>query len=125
MRIDHANVRERPQHVHARYGCPVAVAETNRATAGRMQWLHEFGEAIADAIEQGDPAIGAPLCRIVERPAWEDPRYWRARRLWDALLAPNEAPHTADSAYEQALRDLRARIDPLLVHAPRSPQIRS
>ncbi|HJU24975.1 MAG TPA: hypothetical protein VJ891_20905, partial [Casimicrobiaceae bacterium] len=111
--------------VHARYRCPVAVSETNRASAGRTHWLHELGEAIGDAIEQGDAVIGASLCRIVERPAWEDPRYWRARRLWDALLAQDEGPHAANSAYEQALSALRARIDPLLTDSQRRRQVRS
>jgi hypothetical protein len=71
------------------------------------------------ALEHGVPVLGACLCRAVERPAWEDPRYWRGRRLWDVLLHPgDDAPRVPDSAYEQALRDLRARIDPLLAQSP-------
>lgn len=101
--------------VHARYRCPVLASETNRSAAGRTEWLHAFGEAIGEALEHGVPVTGACLCRIVERPAWEDPRYWRGRRLWDALLdAGDTLPLTANSAYDQALRDVKARIDPLV-----------
>jgi hypothetical protein len=57
------------------------------------------------------------LCRVVERPTWEDPRYWRERWLWDVLLDTGAAtPRTPDSAYEQTLRDVRARIDSLVDH---------
>lgn len=101
--------------LHARYRCPMLVSETNRTAAGRAEWLHAFGEAIGEALEHGVPVSGACLCRIVERPAWEDPRYWRGRRLWDALLdAGDTLSLTANSAYDQALRDVRARIDPLV-----------
>jgi len=103
------------EDVHARYGCPVAVSETNRTGTGRAEWLREFGDEIGEALERGVPVIGACLCRIVERPAWEDPRLWRGRRLWDVLLhAGDDLPRAPNSAYEQALRDVKARIDPLL-----------
>lgn len=102
--------------VYARYGCPIVVAETNRAS-GRATWLRELADEIGAALEHGVPVIGACLCRIVERPAWEDPRLWRGRRLWDVLLpAAGDSPRVPNSAYEQALRDVRARIDPLLEH---------
>jgi UDP-galactopyranose mutase len=105
--------------VHARYDCPLVVCETNRVTATRGEWLRELGDQIGVALEHGVPVLGACLCRAVERPAWEDPRYWRGRRLWDVLLHPgDDAPRVPDSAYEQALRDLRARIDPLLAQSP-------
>lgn len=75
--------------------------------------------------EQGDPVIGASLCRIVERSAWEDSCDWRARRLRDALLAQDQEPRAANSAYEQALRDLRARIDQVLTDPQLGRQVRS
>lgn len=103
------------EDVHARYRCPVVVSETNRAGSGRAEWLREFGAEIGEALERGVPVTGACLCRVVERPAWEDPRYWRGRRLWDVLLhAGDELPRVPNSAYERALRDVKARIDPLL-----------
>jgi UDP-galactopyranose mutase len=101
--------------VHARYRCAVLVSETNRMLAERAGWLHEFGDAIGEALEHGVPVSGACLCRVIERPAWEDPRYWRGRRLWDVLLDAGDAlPLAPNSAYDQALRDVRARIDPLV-----------
>lgn len=104
--------------VHARYDCPLVVSETNRVTATRGEWLRELGDEIGMALEHGVPVLGACLCRAVERPAWEDPRCWRGRRLWDALLAPGDtAPRVPNSAYEQTLRDLKARIDPLLARS--------
>ncbi|HEX6793457.1 MAG TPA: hypothetical protein VF304_06345 [Casimicrobiaceae bacterium] len=106
------------EELHARYCVPIVVSETNRTGAGRAQWLRQFGTGIGCALERGVPVIGAGLCRIVERPAWEDPRYWRERRLWDVLLDPGErSPYSPDSAYESALRDVRARIDPLVDHS--------
>ena len=83
--------------------------------AGRTAWLREFGADICEALEQGVPVLAACLCRAVERPGWEDPRYWRARRLWDVLLHPGHGESPAsNSAYEQALRDVQARVDPLV-----------
>jgi hypothetical protein len=102
---------------HARYRRPLVVFETNRIASGRAQWLRAFAEGIGSALERGIPVVAAGLCRVVERPAWEDPRYWRGRRLWEVLLDPGAAtPRAPDSAYEQALRDVRARIDPLVDH---------
>ena len=106
------------EDVYARYRCPVVVAETNRMGSGRAEWLREFGAEIGQALERDVPVIGACLCRVVERPAWEDPRYWRGRRLWDVLLhAGDDTPRAPNSAYERALRDVQARIDPLLAHS--------
>jgi hypothetical protein len=101
--------------VHARYGCPIVVAESSPGPAGRVGWLREIGEEIGKALERGVPIVATCLSRVVERPAWEDPRAWRGRRLWDVLLhASHHAPRVRDSAYEQALRDVRSRIDPLV-----------
>lgn len=104
--------------LHARYRRPLVVSETNRITAGRVQWLRGLGDEIGAALESDVPVIGACLCRVVERPAWEDPRYWRGRRMWDVLLHPGDgALRVPNSAYEQALRDVKARIDPLLAES--------
>jgi UDP-galactopyranose mutase len=101
--------------VHARYGRPLVVCETNYVSAARAAWLRDIGNEIGEALVQGVPVQGACVCRAVERPAWEDPRYWRGRRLWDALLQPGgEMPRVPGSAYGQALRDVQARIEPLL-----------
>jgi len=108
------------EDVHARYGCPVVVSETNRTGSGRAAWLREFGEEIGEALARGVPLIGASLCRVVERAAWEDPRCWRGRRLWDVLLdGGDDLPRVANSAYEHALRDVKARVAPLLAHSHR------
>ena len=104
--------------VHARHGRPIIIAETGPANAGRAQWLRAFGAAIGETLEGGIPLIGACVCRATERPAWEDPRCWRARRLWDTLLV-SDAPRAADSAYAEALRDVQARIRPLLASSRR------
>ena len=116
--VPHATLARALDELHARYGAPIIVSETNRAGAGRAQWLRDFGAGIGCALERGVPVIGAGLCRVVERPAWEGPRYWRERRLWDVLLDPGDtSPRSSDSAYESALRDVRAQIDPLIDHS--------
>lgn len=113
--LRHASLSRLLEDVYARYRCPVVASETNRTGTGRARWLREFGDEIGEALARGVPVIGACLCRVVERPVWEDPRYWRGRRLWDVLLhAGDDTPRAASSAYEQALRDVQARIDPLL-----------
>jgi len=118
--------RKRRRHpVRARERRLASRLVRRRVRFRNCEWLHAFGEAIGDAIERGAPVIGGSLCRIVERPAWEDPRHWRARRVWDALLAQDEEPRAANSAYGQARRDLRARIDPLLTDPQRGRQVRS
>ena len=104
--------------VHARYALPIVVAETSAATGARVAWMRDFGRELGDALESGIPVAGACVCRAVERPAWEDPRLWRGRRLWDALLR-EDFSHVPDSAYGQALRDVQAQIDPLLAAANR------
>jgi len=115
LSLGNAVLAELLEDVYARYRRPIVVSETNRIATGRAQWLRELGGAIGAALGSGVPVIGAGVCRVVERPSWEDPRYWRERRLWDALLDTRDtAPRTHDSAYEQALRDVRARIDPLV-----------
>ena len=107
------------QEVHARYGRPLVVAETAPSPARRTAWLREIGEEIGKAMELRVPIVAASVSRIVERPAWEDPRDWRGRRLWDVLLHGRDAvPRVPDSAYEQALRDVRSRIDPLVQSSP-------
>jgi UDP-galactopyranose mutase len=101
--------------IHARYRRPIVVGEHSYAGTVRAAWLREFGTELCEALEHGIPVLGACLCRAVERPTWEDPRYWRSRRLWDVLLdAGEEVPRASDSASEQALRDLQARIGPLV-----------
>jgi UDP-galactopyranose mutase len=110
--------------IHARYGRPIVVCETNHESAARAAWLRELGDEIGEALLQGIPVQGACLCRAVARPTWEDPRYWRGRRLWDVLLQPaDDAPRASDSAYGRALRDVQARIGPLLAdrHRERAP----
>lgn len=105
------------EDVYARYRCPVVVAESYPSPTGRAAWLRDLGEEIGKALEHGVPVAAACISRVVERPAWEDPRFWRGRRLWDVLLhASHHAPRVRDSAYEQALRDVRSRIDPLVDH---------
>jgi UDP-galactopyranose mutase len=104
--------------VHARHGQPIIVAETSAGGSARAVWMRDFGRELCEALESGIPVIGACLCRVAERPAWEDPRLWRARRLWDALLRSDTSP-VVDSAYAQALRDVQARVDPLLAPANR------
>ena len=107
------------EDVYARYRRPVLVAESSPGPAGRVTWLREIGEEIGKALERDVPVVATCLSRIVERPAWEDPRCWRGRRLWDALLhASHHAPRVRDSAYDQALRDVRSRIDPLVQTSP-------
>ena len=101
--------------IHARYGRPIVVCETNHESAVRAAWLREFGDEIGEALLQGIPVQGACLCRAVARPTWEDPRYWRGRRLRDVLLQPaDDAPRASGSAYGRAPRDVQARIGPLL-----------
>ena len=108
------------EEVHARYGRPLVVCETNHVSAVRATWLRELGDEIGEALMRGIPVLGACLCRAVERPTWEDPRYWRGRRLWDRLLqSDDDSPRVPDSAYGRALRDVQARIDPLLVDPQR------
>jgi hypothetical protein len=103
------------EDVYARYASPIVVGETNPSAALRATWLRDLGDEVGKALERGVSIIGTCISRVVERPAWEDPRYWRGRRLWDVLLhASHHAPRVRDSAYEQALRDVRARIDPLV-----------
>jgi hypothetical protein len=103
------------EDVYARYRRPIVIAESSPGPAGRVAWLREIGEEIGKALERDVPIVATCLSRVVERPAWEDPRYWRGRRLWDVLLHPShELPRVRDSAYEQALRDVRSRIDPLV-----------
>jgi hypothetical protein len=103
------------EDVYARYQRPIVVAESSPGPAGRVAWLREIGEEIGKALEHDVPIVATCLSRVVERPAWEDPRYWRGRRLWDVLLhTSHHAPRVRDSAYEQALRDVRSRIDPLI-----------
>jgi hypothetical protein len=92
--------------------------ETSAGGSARAVWMRDFGRELGEALESGIPVIGARLCRVAERPAWEDPRLWRARRLWDALLRSDTSP-VVDSAYAQALRDVQARVDPLLAPANR------
>jgi hypothetical protein len=106
------------QRVEADYGRLGDVGIECVPTAGRATWLREFGEGIGEALERGMPVIGAGLCRAVERAAREDPRYWRERRLWDVLLDAGDArrPRASDSAYDQALRDVKARSDSLIDH---------
>jgi UDP-galactopyranose mutase len=103
------------EDVYARYRRPIVVAESNPVPASRAGWLREIGDEIGKALERGVPIVATCVSRVVERPGWEDPRYWRGRRLWDALLhATHHAPRVRNSAYEQALRDVRSRIDPLV-----------
>jgi hypothetical protein len=107
------------EDVYARYGTPIVVDENGPSPAGRAAWLREIGDEVGIALEQSVPVVALCLSRVVERPGWEDPRYWRGRRLWDVLLhASHHAPRVRDSAYEQALRDLRSRIDPLVASQP-------
>jgi hypothetical protein len=103
------------EDAYARYATPIVVDESNPSPAGRPAWLSDIGDEVRAALERGVPIVALCLSRVVERPGWEDPRYWRGRRLWDVLLhASHHAPRVRDSAYDQALRDLRSRIDPLL-----------
>jgi hypothetical protein len=104
--------------VHARHALPIVVAETSAAAGSRVAWMRDFGRELCEAIESGIPVLGACLCRAVEQPAWEDPRLWRGRRLWDALLR-NDVSQVPDSAYAQALRDVQSRVDSLLAPASR------
>ncbi len=104
--------------VHARHALPIVVAETSAASGARVAWMRDFGRELCEAIESGIPVLGACLCRAVEQPAWEDPRLWRGRRLWDALLR-NDVSQVPDSAYAQALRDVQSRVDSLLAPASR------
>lgn len=104
--------------VHARHAQPIIVAETSAGGSARVVWMRDLGRELCEALESGIPVIGARLCRVAARPAWEDPRLWRVRRLWDALLRSDTSP-VVDSAYAQALRDVQARVDPLLAPANR------
>jgi hypothetical protein len=88
------------------------------ATGARVAWMRDFGRELSDALESGISVVGTCVCRAVECPAWEDPRLWRGRELWDALLR-NDVSQVPDSAYAQALRGVRARIDPLPAAANR------
>ncbi len=107
------------EDVYARYGTPIVVDENSPSPAGRAAWLRDIGDEVGTSLEHGVEVVALCLSRVVERPAWEDPRYWRGRRLWDVLLhADHHAPRVHDSAYEQALRDLRSRIDPLVASNP-------
>ena len=112
-------LRERaPQLQRALVQAALAACDAILAVDPRALWMREFGRELCEALESAIPVISACLCRVAEPPAWEDPRLWRGRRLWDALLRNDVSP-VVDSAYAQALRDVQARVDPLLAPANR------
>jgi UDP-galactopyranose mutase len=101
--------------VHARYGRPIVIGEKSPIGVSRPLWLREIGDEIRETLQQGVPLVGACLHPAAERPTWQDPRRWNIRGLWDVVLDPQSDVHRRHSAYSQTVRELRARVDPVLI----------
>ena len=85
--IEPSHPRYRPvwqmlAEVHARYGCPLFVAETGIEDEARPAWLRYVGYEVRQAIRNGVPISGLCLYPIVNHPGWEDDRHCY-NGLWD------------------------------------------
>jgi beta-glucosidase/6-phospho-beta-glucosidase/beta-galactosidase len=59
---------------HARYGCPVMVAETGAESSARASWLHYVCGEVRAAQAAGVPVLGLCLYPVLDYPGWENGR---------------------------------------------------
>ena len=88
--------------IHARYGCPLLVAETGTEGGFRAAWLHYVADQVAAAIAAGVPVNGLCLYPILSHPGWDD-----ERRCPNGLFDASHA--AADRAADPALAAELAR----------------
>ena len=97
--------------VAARYGKPLAIAETSHFGDGRARWIEEIARDLNTCAARGLHLHGACLYPIIDRPDWEEPQRWHHSGLWD--VDPHaDMRRRLDPAYAHHLKRAQALLDP-------------
>lgn len=97
----------------ARYGRPLAMAETSHVGVHRVDWLHDILGQERQARSDGVPVDAVCVYPLVDRPDWNDTLRWHRSGLWH--VHPATLSRSADAPTLHALRQWRAallKIDP-------------
>ncbi len=79
---DHRPLRSLLAEVHARYACPLAIAETGAEDGERAPWFAGVAREVEAARASGIPIHGVCLYPVVNHPGWDDDRHCH-NGLWD------------------------------------------
>ncbi len=91
--------------VHARYGRPIAIAETSHNGDRRGQWVREIAAEVRDAARIGIPIEGICLHPMIDQRDATNPSHWLRRGIWEVQPGPDgRSQRRLNTPYASALR---------------------
>lgn len=99
------------EETHARYGRPIAIAETGHTGIERGAWVREVADEVRTARASGVPVEGVCLYPIIDCPDLQDPSLWHSSGLWE--LEPDGKGVLArrlNTQYARAFVDAQALV---------------
>ncbi|MGY3211354.1 amine oxidase [Mucilaginibacter sp. HD30] len=100
---------------HARYNKPIVLSETSHPGEHRANWIEFITGETLKVLKSGIPFWGICLYPIIDRPDWDNLKYWHHSGLWDQQLPDNTLNlRILDEPYAQSLKRCQGIINNVL-----------